>query len=108
MYAGLNKHDLEALLLAAPEELRKRLKTRDAFRDHWRIPVEDQNDTKPPKRIVEDLVRRYLKRKYQDTDDAVVVLKQASLQAVEKACPQFAKFVRELRALTEGRDPDSA
>jgi hypothetical protein len=101
------KHDLEALLLAAPAVLRDRLKTTDALLG-WRRPVEDQNDDKPPKRIVEDLFRKYRRKgEYVDTVDAVWILERANLEDVVTACQQhFAPFVRELRALAEGRDPD--
>lgn len=104
------KHDLEAMLLAAPDVLRKRLKTTDALRDGWRRPVENQNDNKPPKRIVEELFKKYRKKPgYVDTSDAVWILEHASLEAIEAACAQrFAPFVRELRALAEGGDPDAA
>ena len=102
------KHDLEALLLAAPDVLRQRLKTTDALRDGWRRPVEDQNDDKPPKRVVEDLFRKYRKRAgYVDTSDAVWILERASLVDIEAACAQrFAPFARELRALVEHGDPE--
>jgi len=56
------KHDLEALLLAAPETLRQRLKTTAALQGRWRRPVEDQNDQQPPKRIIEDLFDQYRKK----------------------------------------------
>jgi Domain of unknown function (DUF4276) len=103
------KHDLEALLLAAPSKLRDRLGTTDGLQGRWRQPVEDQNDDKPPKRIVEALFENYCRRRYRDTVDAVWILDRASLEAVEAACSQrFAPFVRELRAIAEGRDPDAA
>src|SRR5262249_23979785 len=75
----------------------------------WRSPVEDQNDTKPPKYVVDELFRRYRTRPaYTDTVDAVWILERASLSAVEAACPQrFAPFVCELRALAEKRDRDA-
>jgi hypothetical protein len=102
------KHDLEVLLLAAPEQLRQRLKTKDALR--FRVPVEDQNDSRPPKRIVEELFRKYRRKPdYVDTEDAVWVLQRASLDAVVTACAQrFAPFVGELRELAEGRAPGGA
>lgn len=53
------KHDLETLLLAATDELRQRLGTNDALRSVWRKPVEEQNDDRPPKRVVADLFRKY-------------------------------------------------
>jgi hypothetical protein len=92
------KHDLEVLLLAAPESLRERLLTPDALKRRWRNPPEDQNDDKPPKRIVETLFRQYAKRGYIDTTDAPWILGRATLADVVRACPQqFAPFVEELR-----------
>lgn len=100
------KHDLEALLLASPEELKQRLKTKDSLGGRWRRPVEDQNDTKPPKYVVEELFKQYRRKPgYVDTDDAVWILGRAKLPTLERDCRQnFAPFVRELRALAEGRD----
>lgn len=94
------KYDLEALLLATPERLRERLRTDDALRNAWRQPVEDQDDDQPPKRIVEELFKKYRKKPgYQDTVDAPWILERADLSAVERACPQrFAPFVADLRA----------
>ncbi|WP_170229605.1 DUF4276 family protein [Polyangium fumosum] len=95
------KHDLEALLLAAPDALRARLKTKDKLHGHWRMPVEDQNDNKPPKRVVEALFEKYREKpKYIDTIDAVWILGRAVFSDVESACPQnFAPLVRELRSI---------
>jgi hypothetical protein len=95
------KHDLEVLLLAAPDILRRRLGTNDALRGWWRNPVEDQNDDRPPKRIVEALFERYRKKpSYTDTTDATWILERASLEGITAACPQrFAPFVAELRGL---------
>lgn len=103
------KHDLEALVLAAPDTLRERLKTKDALRDAWRRPVEDQNDNNPPKRVVEELFKKYRKRSYYvDTSDAVWILERASLDEVVEECKErFAPFVREIRTLAEGGDPDA-
>lgn len=104
------KHDLEALLLAAPDVLRERLKTKDALRDAWRRPVEDQNDKSPPKRVVEELFKKYRRKPgYVDTSDAVWILERASLDGVVAACPQrFGPFVRELRAIIDDGDVDVA
>jgi hypothetical protein len=102
------KHDLEALVLAAPDELRRRLGTEHKLRGRWRARVEDQDDDKPPKYVVAELFRHYRRKPdYIDTIDAVWILERASLQAIEAACPErFEPFVRELRALSEQRDPD--
>lgn len=99
------KYDLEGLLLAAPDALRKRLGTQDALHNRWRKPVEDQNDIQPPKRIVEALFDQYRRKpKYTDTVDAPWILERASLEAVVAACPQrFKPFVDELKTLASGK-----
>ncbi|MBI4568883.1 MAG: DUF4276 family protein [Planctomycetes bacterium] len=94
------KHDLEALLLAVPDRLRKRLKTEDKLTNTWRKPVEEQNDREPPKRVVEKLFEKYRKNNppYKGTTDAPVILDRANLDDIEKACRQcFAPFVSDLR-----------
>ena len=95
------KHDLEALLLACPGQLRRRLGTDHSLENRWRKPVEEQDDERPPKQIVERLFRRYRgKPGYVDTSDAPWILERADLPAVEKACPQcFAPFVADLRGV---------
>ncbi len=67
------KHDCEMLLLAAEDQLRAHLKTKDRL-GRWMHPVEEQNQNRPPKRIVEDLFHRYLGREYRDTVHAKGVL----------------------------------
>jgi hypothetical protein len=100
------KHDLEALVLGTPDMLRSRLRTGDALKGHWRQPVEDQNDGKPPKRIVEELFCKYARRKYVDTSDAPWILGRTSLDDIERACAQrFKPFVDELRVLAAGKEP---
>jgi hypothetical protein len=91
------KHDLEALILASPDQLRERLGTKDALKNAWRNPVEDQNDDTPPKRVVERLFKNYKKQKYRDTVDAPWILERASLSAIRETCPQcFDPFVSDL------------
>lgn len=101
------KHDFEGLILAAPDALKQRLRTTDALNNHWRKPVEDQNDDRPPKRAVEALFDKYRKKpKYSDTTDAPWILRRAPLETVVAACPQrFAPFVAELKALANGGIP---
>lgn len=97
------KHDLETLLLACPDELRRRLGTDHALEKGWRQPVEEQNDEQPPKKTVERLFRRYRpKPGYVDIADAPWILERADLSAVERACPQcFAPFVADLRRVLQ-------
>jgi hypothetical protein len=72
------KHDLEMLLLAAINQLRGMLRTANKLEDNWRHPIEDQNQMKPPKRVVEELFLQYRGRKYRDTRDAGAVLEQVT------------------------------
>lgn len=92
------KHDLEALILSVPELLRQRLGTSDAL-GKWRHPVEDQNDSEPPKVVVERLFRKYKPRAgYTETLDAPWILGRARLEDIEAACQQcFAPFIADLR-----------
>lgn len=76
-YATALKHDLEMILLAAHRALAQHLKTNSTL-GNWQHPVENQNQDKPPKRIVEELYRSNLKRSYRDTTDAVAVMRKVS------------------------------
>jgi hypothetical protein len=71
------KHDLEMLLLAARDDLRRVLGTSEAL-GNWRNPVEDQNQTRPPKYIVEELFRTKMGRRYCDTVHSKAVLEKVS------------------------------
>ncbi len=97
------KHDMEALLLGAPELLKQRLGTRDAIEKSWRKPVEEQNDREPPTRVVEQLFLKYRKRQaYIESADAPWVLGRANPQDLCKACPQsFLPFFNELSRLVD-------
>lgn len=70
------KHDLEVLLLAAKAELRATLRTTEKL-GGWRVPVEDQNQSNPPKYVVQNLFRTKLTpgRKYQETTHPAAVLR---------------------------------
>lgn len=86
------KHDLEALLLAVPDALARRLGV-DSIAVSWTTPVEDQNHGRPPKRVVEQLYASYGKR-YKDTVDAPLVLNAVNYEEVADQCYQcFRPFV---------------
>lgn len=95
------KHDLEMLLLAAKDDLRAVLRTPDQLHGAWRIPVEDQNDDRPPKRVVEQLFRTKHpdRRRYRDTTDAPNVLGRVvslapmlTTSSNQPNCPEFARM----------------
>ena len=92
------KHDMEALLLACPDSLARRLKT-GRLTTTWVVPVEDQDHGQPPKRVVEGLFRHH-GGEYRDTVDAQVILRGQDYSAVTSACPQcFGPFVDFLESL---------
>jgi len=95
------KYDLEALILASEKALKSQLGAR-SLDPMWRIPVEDQDHERPPKRIVEDLFRRYGKG-YKDTVDAPLILSASNYQEIAERCPQcFKPFVEFLAGLHRG------
>lgn len=97
-YVFCFKHDLEALILAAENQLASRLGV-SFLECTWRKPVEDQNHNLPPKRIVEQLFDSYSSR-YKDTVDAPLILGAANYRDITAACPQcFKPFVDYLESL---------
>jgi hypothetical protein len=92
------KHDLEALVLAAFEQLKARLGA-PGLRRTWSLPVEDVDHGNPPKRVVEELFREHGQR-YRETVDAPLILGGASYPMLAEECPQcFQPFVRFLESL---------
>ena len=93
------KHDLEALVLAAEEQLASRLGVASVA-CAWIKPVEDQDHNHPPKRIVEQLFLGHGDR-YQDTIDAPLILGASNYVTIAERCPQcFKPFVEYLESLT--------
>ncbi|WP_309889884.1 hypothetical protein [Archangium sp.] len=63
--------------------------------------MEDQNDTEPPKRVVERLFSKYRKDRYIETTDAPWILERASPKDLCGACPQnFKPLFTELDRLS--------
>lgn len=84
-------HDLEAWILADPEPLRRMLKARSI-----RIyPNPERVDNqKPPKRHLEELFRRHLKRAYRATEDGPRLFAMIDSTVVANKCPNF-KMLRD-------------
>ena len=91
-YASALKHDLEVLLLAATSQLQSRLKISNRP-SGWRRPPENQNQNKPPKKIVEELFRRHIGRPYREIVDSHAILSKADLQEVVEQCPTFRAMI---------------
>ncbi len=92
------KHDLEALLLAAEDGLKTRLGLR-RLNVSWKTPVEDQNYSHPPNRVIEELLKQH-GQTYRDTLDAPLILGMSDYQEIADACPQcfkpFVEFIKKL------------
>lgn len=91
-YASALKHDLEVLLLAATSQLQSQLKMSNRP-SGWRQPPEDQNQNRPPKKIVEELFQRRLKRAYRENADSAAILRDADLRQVAEQCPTFCAMI---------------
>ena len=91
-YASALKHDLEVLLLAATSQLQSRLKMSNRP-SGWRRPPEEQNQDRPPKRIIEALFQRELKRSYREIVDSHAILSKADLREVAEQCPAFRAMI---------------
>lgn len=91
-YASALKHDLEVLLLAASHQLGYRLGLQSPP-GGWRRPPEDQNQERPPRKIVEDLFRRNLKRAYRQNTDGSAILGRADLREIAEQCPTFRSMI---------------
>lgn len=94
------KFDLESLLLAVTDRLRKRLQTTHRLAGRWKDPVEDQNDDHPPKSIVEGLFLQYRNRAYVATSDAPEILRGADVEELARICPQgFGPLVADIKSI---------
>lgn len=91
-HATAMKHDMEVLLLAATGQLQSRLKMSNKP-GGWRKPPEEQNQDRPPKRIVEGLFQRHLKRSYRENTDSEAILRAADLQDIVQQCPTFRSMI---------------
>lgn len=86
------KYDLEALILASERSLARRLNSKTLKRT-WTVPVEDQDQDNPPRRIVEALFTEN-RMVYQPVVDAPVIVAGADYVSIAKSCNQcFGQFV---------------
>jgi hypothetical protein len=92
------KYDLEALVLASQEALRKQLGI-DRLKVTWRIPVEDQDHDSPPRHIVERLFKEH-GQTYKTREHAPLILGASDYRDIAEKCPQcFRPFVEFLSSL---------
>lgn len=95
------RHDFEVLLLALPERLKAYLGTTSRIEKHYNArQPEEQDFDRYPKRVVEQLFRKFAKRDYNDVTDCPRFFEGTTaelVQGIETACPRFADFVGALR-----------
>lgn len=92
------KHDMEVLVLAAAAELASRLGAHH-LEANWKVPVEEQNNDRPPKRVVEELFAKH-GMKYRELIDAPLILTGVDYMDLAERCPQcFKPFVEFLESL---------
>ncbi len=91
-YPSALKHDLEVLILAATSQLQAQLKMSNRPRG-WRQPPEEQNQDKPPKKVVEELFRKNIRHAYKPTTDSYAILRNADLREVAEQCPTFRAMI---------------
>lgn len=87
-------HEVEAWILADEQVLAQRLKIKKP--PHWDQP-EIVNDMKPPAKVLEELFRTRLKRRYDKYKDGVDLLQKVDWQKVYAKCPTFQQLVDDLR-----------
>lgn len=93
------KHDLEALILAAFEALKSHLQA-PGLKRTWKLPVEDVDHGRPPKKVVEEVFQTHGQRRYKETVDAPLILGASHYSGVADECPQcFKPFVEFLSSL---------
>jgi hypothetical protein len=96
------KWDIEVLLLASREQLAAHLGAHTLVAT-WREPVEDQDDSRPPKVVITELFREQ-GRRYRGHIDGPAILRAATIDTVLERCPQhFARFVAFLRGVEPTR-----
>lgn len=94
-YIHCFKYDLEVLLLASYEIMLQRIGL-EKIKRTWKIPVENQNFNKPPKKVIEQIFLN-CNKKYKDTADVPWILARTDLNMLQEKCPQnFAPFIEDL------------
>lgn len=94
-YPSALKHDMEMLLLAALNHpLQSRRRENDAS-VKCRFPPEEQNQNRPPKKLVEEFFLATRNRSYREIADSFAILSETTLPNVlfdgrgNEQCPEF-------------------
>jgi hypothetical protein len=92
------KHDMEVLLLAVPEKIKTHLGMSN-FKTKWDETVEEQNNDRPPKYVIEELFQESGK-KYREKLDSLAILDGVHYDTLASRCPEsFKPFVEFLKSL---------
>ncbi len=88
-------HEVEAWILADEEILAQRLKVKKL--SSWNQP-ENVNDMKPPAKVIDELFRTRLKKRYDKYKDGVDLLQKVDWEKIYAKCPTFKQLVDDLRS----------
>jgi len=95
-------HEVETWILADEQVIAQRLKIKNI--PGWQQP-ENINDMKPPAKVLEELFRTRLKRRYDKYKDGVDLLQKVDWQKVYAKCPTFKQLVDDLRNCCKQQNP---
>ncbi|MCD4786356.1 MAG: DUF4276 family protein [Candidatus Eremiobacteraeota bacterium] len=96
------KYELETLILASPNNLKRYLRT-DNLEITWKHPPEDQNDINPPSKIIERIFR-VRNKKYKKTKDGPAILRNVDYRELASICNQnFKPFVEDIIGIIRKR-----
>ncbi len=89
-------HEIEALMFADPGRIASKLKVRSIGSFHNPEEINDQN---PPKKVLRNLYRQHVKRRYYEQRDGVPLLQSVDFDLVYNKCPNFKALVDDLRSI---------
>jgi hypothetical protein len=93
----ISVYEIEALMFADPNRIARMLKVNSIGEFHH---PEKINDVNPPAKLLNELFRQHLKRRYGKTTDGVSLLRELNFDLVYKQCPNFKIFVDDLGSIT--------
>lgn len=86
------KYELEVLILAIPDYLKEYLKLNN-IKTKWKQPVEEQNFTNPPSKVVEKVFHEANKKYVKNIDAAMILAKQDYKKLADICSECFSSFV---------------
>ncbi|MBN2290382.1 MAG: DUF4276 family protein [Candidatus Glassbacteria bacterium] len=91
-------HETEAWILADGEALANRLRNRGIRPRRNAEKIDDQN---PPKKILDELFKKYRKHEYRVLIDGAPLFKKMDFTRVYGSCPNFREFYEDLKSAAQ-------